>query len=233
MDYLPGIAMYQPSVNNVPLKKGKQIRVGIVDDHEVVRMGLREYLEEHVDITVTAEADNGPDALELVRDFAIDVLILDLQMPGFSGFDAVPRLRARAPQTGILTLSGLPEAHYAIALLQKGVHAYLNKECDPEEIVKAVRAIAGGRKYLTPLVAELLAQEVVKPSRGMPHERLGGREFQIFVKLARGEGVSSIAHSLSLSQKTVSTYRTRALKKLNLASNSEITYYAIKHHLID
>lgn len=216
-----------------PRSKHQKIRVGLVDDHELVRRGLREYLEGLEDIDIVGEAGNGREAMNLVRDHSVDVLLLDLTMPQFSGLDALASLKARAPQTGILILSGMPVSQYAITLIQQGVQGYLNKECEPEEIVRAIRVIGAGRRYLTNEVAELLAQEVLKPAPGLPHEKLGTREFQILLKLAQGEDVSSIGKLLNLSTKTVSTYRTRTMKKLGLGSNSELTYYALKHGLID
>ena len=211
----------------------KNFRVALVDDHAIVRRGLREYLESHDDIHIVAEAGNGREAMNLVRDHAIDVLVLDLTMPQFSGLDALASLKARSPDTGILIFSGMPVSQYAITLLQQGVAGYLNKDCDPKEVVRAIRVVGEGRRYLTNEVAELLAQEVFKPTPGLPHESLKGREFQVFLKLAQGEDVGAIGRMLNLSIKTASTYRTRTLKKLGLQSNSEVTYYALKHGLID
>lgn len=211
----------------------KKVKVALVDDHAVVRRGLREYLESHEDIHIVAEAGNGREAMNLVRDHSIDVLVLDLTMPQFSGLDALASLKARSPDTGILIFSGLPVSLYAITLLQQGVDGYLNKDCDPDEVVRAIRVIGDGRRYLTNDVAELLAQEVFKPRIGLAHETLKTRELQIFLKIAQGEDVASIGRILNLSTKTVSTYRTRTFKKLGLESNSEATYYALKHGLID
>jgi DNA-binding NarL/FixJ family response regulator len=208
------------------------IKIGIVDDHNIVRAGLRQFLAEHVDLRVEAEASNGREAIDLVREHDIDVLVMDLSMPGQSGLDAMSMLRAKAPDTGILILSGYPEEHYAINLIRQGASGYLNKECKPSEIVEAIRVIALGKRYLTPAVAELLAQQLNRPTEGLPHESLSEREFQVFLKLAQGTNVGDIAEDLSLSVKTVSTYRTRLMEKLNLSSNSDLTYYALKNNLI-
>ena len=132
------------------------IKVGIVDDHAIVRSGLKQFLAEHVDLRVVGEAANGREAIDLVRNEEIDVLIMDLSMPGQSGIDALAMLRAKAPDMGILILSGYPEAHYAINLIRQGASGYLNKECDPSEIVEAIRTISLGKRYLTPTVADLL-----------------------------------------------------------------------------
>ncbi|ARU05537.1 DNA-binding response regulator [Comamonas serinivorans] len=209
------------------------IKVGIVDDHAIVRSGLRQFFADHIDLRVVGEAASGREAIDLVRKEEIDVLIMDLSMPGQSGIDALAMLRAKAPDMGILVLSGYPEAHYAVQLIRQGASGYLNKDCEPLEIVDAVRTIALGKRYITPTVAELLAQQLGKKGSSAPHEELSEREFQVFLKLAKGETASQIADELSLSVKTVSTYRTRLMEKMGLSSNSDLTYYALKQQLID
>ncbi len=208
------------------------IRIGIVDDHAIVRAGLRQFLSEQVDLRVTGEAANGREALDLVRGGEIDVLLLDLSMPDQGGVDALAAVRARAPELPVLILSGFPETHYATTLLRQGASGYLNKECEPEEIVTAIRTVARGRKYITPVVAELLAEGLGRDADQLPHEQLSERELQVFLRLARGETIGHMAESLSLSVKTVSTYRTRVMEKMKLSSNSELTYYALKNGLI-
>jgi DNA-binding NarL/FixJ family response regulator len=209
------------------------IKIGIVDDHAVVRAGLREYFSEHVDLRVAGEAANGREAIDLIRTTEIDVLVMDLSMPGQSGIDALAMIRAKSPDVGILILSGYPEEHYAMNLIRQGASGYLNKECDPAEIVKAIRVVALGRRYITPAVAELLARQLDRKDDAAPHEQLSEREFQVFLKLAKGEAVGAIGSALSLSVKTISTYRTRLMEKMNLATNSDLTYYALKNRLID
>lgn len=208
------------------------IRVAIVDDHAIVRTGLRQFFSEQVDLRVCGEASNGHEALELVRRGDIDVLLMDLSMPDQSGVDALAAIRARAPELPVLILSGFPEEHYATTLLKQGAAGYLNKECDPEEIVKAIRTVFRGRKYITAGVAERLADTLGGDAGRLPHEMLSERELQVFLRLARGETVGHIADGMSLSVKTVSTYRTRVMEKMNLASNSDLTYYAMKNGLI-
>ncbi len=209
------------------------IRVGIVDDHAIVRTGLRQFLGEQVDLRVVGEAASGREAIDLVRNTEMDVLVMDLSMPGQSGIDALGMIRAKAPDLSVLILSGYPEEHYAVNLIRQGARGYLNKECDPMEIVQAIRTVTLGRRYISPAVAELLAQQLGRLDAGAPHEQLSEREFQVFLKLARGETAGEIAKALSLSVKTVSTYRTRLLEKMNLSSNSDLTYYALKNRLID
>jgi DNA-binding NarL/FixJ family response regulator len=209
------------------------IRVGIVDDHAIVRSGLRQYFSEQVDLRVAGEAASGREAIDLVRTTELDVLVMDLSMPGQSGLDALAMIRAKAPDVGILILSGYPEEHYALNLIRQGASGYLNKECDPAEIVEAVRAISLGRRYITPAVADLLASQLDRKDDALPHEQLSEREFQVFLRLARGQTAGDIAEALSLSVKTVSTYRTRLMEKMALSSNSDLTYYALKNGLID
>jgi two-component system, NarL family, invasion response regulator UvrY len=209
------------------------IRIVIVDDHVIVRTGLRQYFSEQVDLRVTGEAANGREALDLVRAGDVDVVLMDVSMPDQSGVDALAAIKARAPELPVLILSGYPETHYALTLLRQGASGYLNKECEPEEIVTAIRTVFRGRKYITPAVAELLADGLGGGGNDKPpHEQLSEREFQVFLRLAKGETIGHMAESLSLSVKTVSTYRTRVMDKLKLASNSDLTYYAMKNGLI-
>ena len=208
------------------------IRVGIVDDHAIVRAGLKQFFSEQVDLRVTGEASNGSEALDLVRKDEVDVLVMDLSMPDQSGVDALIAIKARRPDMPVLILSGFPESHYATTLLRQGASGYLNKECDPEEIVKAIRTVRLGRRYITPAVAELLADGLDRDPDKLLHEQLSERELQVFLHLAKGETVGHIADGMSLSVKTVSTYRSRIMEKMKLASNSDLTYYAMKSGLI-
>ena len=209
------------------------IRVGIVDDHAIVRSGLKQFISEQVDLRVTGEAADGAGALQLARQGELDVLLMDLAMPDQSGVDALAAIKARAPDLPVLILSGFPEEHYATTLLRQGASGYLNKDCDPEEIVKAIRTVYRGRKYITAGVAELLADGLGGGAGDKPaHEQLSEREFQVFLRLAKGETIGHMANSMSLSVKTVSTYRTRVMEKMKLESNSDLTYYALKNGLI-
>ena len=209
------------------------VKVGIVDDHAIVRAGLKQFLSEMVDLRVVGEASSGREAIDLVRTTELDVIIMDLSMPGQSGIDALAMIRAKAPDVGILILSGYPEEQYAVNLIRQGASGYLNKECEPMEIVNAIRTIALGRRYISPSVAELIAQQLNRKEGAAAHELLSEREFQVFLKLAKGETAGEIAQALSLSVKTVSTYRTRLMEKMGLQSNSDLTYYALKNKLID
>ena len=208
------------------------IRIAIVDDHAIVRSGLKQFFSEQVDLRVTGEAANGREALDLVRKGEVDVLVMDLSMPDQSGVDALAAIKARAPDLPVLILSGFPEEHYATTLLKQGASGYLNKECDPQEIVTAIRTVYRGRKYITSGVAQLLADGLSGAGDKAPHETLSEREFQVFLRLAKGETIGHMADSMSLSVQTVSTYRSRVMEKMNLSSNSDLTYYALKNGLI-
>lgn len=209
------------------------IKVGIVDDHAIVRSGLAQFFATQVDLRVAGEASNGREAIDLIRTKEIDVLVMDLSMPGQSGLDALGMIRAKAPDLGVLILSGYPAEHYAVNMLRQGASGYLNKDCDPMDIVDAIRTVSLGRRHITPAVADLLAQQLNRKDDLPQHEHLSDRELQVFLKLAKGEAVGRIAEALSLSVKTVSTYRTRIMTKMGLDSNSDLTYYALKHKLID
>ncbi|NDG41015.1 MAG: DNA-binding response regulator [Betaproteobacteria bacterium] len=208
------------------------IRIAIVDDHAIVRAGLRQFFADQPDFAVVAEAANGRDALDIVRAGEIDVMVLDISMPEQNGVDTLAAIKLRAPELPVLILSGFPESHYATTLLRQGASGYLNKDCDPEEIVKAIRTVSRGRKYISAGLAERLAEGLVAGGDKPLHEQLSERELQVFLRLAQGQTIGRLADDLSLSAKTVSTYRSRVLDKMSLASNSDLTYYALKNGLI-
>ncbi len=208
------------------------IRIAIVDDHAIVRAGLRQFLSDFIDLRVVAEASNGREALEIVRNELADVMLLDISMPDQSGVDALAAIKARAPDLPVLILSSFPEEHYAMTLIRQGAAGYLSKDCDPEEIAKAIRTVMLGRRYITGTLAERLAAGLMGIDDKPVHEQLSEREFQVFLRLAKGETIGHIAESIFLSVKTVSTYRTRLMEKMGLESNSDLTYYAMKNGLI-
>ena len=208
------------------------IRIAIIDDHAMVRAGLKQFFADEVDFRVVAEASNGRDALDIVRQGEVDVIVLDISMPDQSGVDALAAIKARAPDLPVLILSGFPEEHYATTLLRQGASGYLNKDCDPQEIIKAIRTVFRGRKYITASMAERLADGLSGHGDKLAHDQLSERELQVFLRLAKGETIGHMAESMSLSVKTVSTYRTRVMEKMGLASNSDLTYYALKNGLI-
>ena len=208
------------------------IRIAIVDDHALIRAGLREFFADQPDFTVVAEATNGREALDIVRKAELDVIVLDISMPGQSGIDALVAIKARAPDLPVLILSGFPEANYATTLLRQGASGYLNKDCDPDELVRAIRTVHRGRRYISAAVAEQLADGLNDAGDRPLHEHLSTRELQVFLRLAKGETIGQMAESLSLSIKTISTFRSRIMEKMKLVSNSDLTYYALKNGLI-
>jgi two-component system, NarL family, invasion response regulator UvrY len=208
------------------------IQVAIVDDHQIVRTGFRELLNEDAAIRISFEAANGDDALAHLRTLPCDVLLLDISLPGKSGVDVLRTVRQRYPDLKVLILSGFPEESYALAMIRNGANGYLCKDCEQGELLKAIRTVSLGRRYVSPRTAELLADEMSGGRSGELHEVLSDRELQVFLRLARGESVSDIAEQLHLSVKTISTYRSRLTEKLNVTSNAELATYALRHGLI-
>jgi DNA-binding NarL/FixJ family response regulator len=208
------------------------LRVAIVDDHEIVRAGFHEMLADDMGIAVAFEAASGEEALELIQDPGCDVLLLDLALPGQSGIDVLRILRQRHAGIRVLILTGYPEERYALTMIRNGADGYLCKECGRDELIHAVRTVAQGRRYLSPHMVELLADEVAGGNPTSPHLQLSERELQVFLRLARGESVSEIGVALNLSVKTVSTYRSRLLLKLGVASNAELAAYAVRNCLL-
>ncbi len=208
------------------------IRVLVCDDHAVVRRGIRDTLAEAVDIQVTGEAGSYAEVRELLRSTPCDVLVLDLNMPGRGGMEVLSSLAESGSTVKVLVVSMYPEDQYALRCLRAGAQGYLSKAGDPEELVKAVRTVVQGRKYVTPEVAQMLVESLSRPTLESAHAALSERELQTVVKIASGKRLSDIAEELMLSPKTVSVYRTRALEKLKVANNAELTVYAIRNGLV-
>ncbi|MCO5099856.1 MAG: response regulator transcription factor [Burkholderiaceae bacterium] len=209
------------------------IRVVLVDDHAMIRRGLRETLSEAGDIEIVGEAGDYASLRALLRETRADVLVLDLNLPGRGGIDVLKALAGDDEAPRVVVLSQYPEDQYAIRALRSGAMAYLNKTTEPREIVAAVRAVASGRKHLTPDVAQLLLDTVTGNTAGARHEQLSDRELQTLLLIASGHRLSEIAQALTLSPKTVSVYRARVLEKLGVATNAELASYALRHGLID
>ena len=208
------------------------LRLAIVDDHKIVRAGFREMLADELGVRVEFEAASGEEALQQLREQPCDVLLLDLSLPGQSGVDVLRAVRQRYPALKVLMLSGFPEERYALPMIRNGANGYLCKDCERDELIRAIRTVDQGRRYVSPRTAELLADDLAGVSAALPHESLSERELQVFLRLARGESVSGIADTLNLSVKTVSTYRSRLLEKLEVASNAELAAYALRHGLM-
>jgi two-component system, NarL family, invasion response regulator UvrY len=210
------------------------IRVMIVDDHAVLRAGVREMLQDEEDISVVGEAGSAEETLQLINNGTeADVVIVDVTLAGQSGVELLKTLRRDRPELQILVLSMHPERTFAVRLMRAGANGYVPKMIVPEELVRAVRAVGSGRRYITPMVAELLASEAAAEEDGPLHNRLSERELQVFTRIARGVSPAVMANELGLSVKTVSTYRARILEKMGMRSNAEIAAYAVRNQLVD
>jgi len=209
------------------------VRVMIADDHPLIREGLKESLKPETDLMIVAEARDGKEVLDLAEQEQLDVIIMDLSMPVLNGFEVLGKLKSRQRKVPILILSFHADSHYAIRSIRSGASGYITKESPPEELVYAVRKVAGGGKYITPALADKIAVEIIDPEGRPPHDSLSNREYQIMCMIAAGESVKGIAEKLYLSFHTVNTYRNRIFEKLNIKTNIELTHYALKYHLIE
>ena len=208
------------------------IRILVADDHAVVRQGVIQILADVNDMAVKGEAQNGPETLKKVTENEYDVVLLDISMPGRSGLEVLEDIKARRPKLAVLILSMHPEEQYAVRALRAGASGYLTKASAPQELIGAIRKVAGGGKYVTSSLAEKLADEMEIDTEKLPHERLSNREHQVMLMLASGKSVSDIADDLCLSVKTISTYRTRVMSKMGMKKNAELTLYAVHNKLI-
>lgn len=209
------------------------IRIIIADDHPMLRAGLVQSINKEVDLKVTAECQNGEELLAKLREESFDVAIIDIDMPGRNGIDVLKEIRSEFGNLPVLILSAYDEQKYGIRALQAGANAYLSKEEDRKTIVEAIRKIKGGKKYITPSLAEALANQVDLSSDKPLYEKLSDREMEVMILLAKGKSVSEIAEQLFLSVNTVNTYRARILEKLGLKSNTQIALYALENGLLD
>lgn len=207
-------------------------KVLIADDHAVVRAGLRQFLVDEPAVREIGEAATGAETLDKLRSGDWDLVLLDIFMPDRSGLDILRHIRTGHPEVKVLILSALPEQQYAVNVLRAGASGYLPKDSEPEELIRAVQTVLSGRRYVSASLAQILVSDLDgDPDRPL-HARLSTREFQIFCKLAAGNGVSQIANELSLSVKTVSTYRSRILEKMSFRSNADVTSYALRNGII-
>lgn len=207
------------------------IRIFVIDDHDLVRSGLRRIFEKVQGISIVEEKDNGVDALNWLRLNKCDVVLLDISMPGRNGIDVLKQIHEDMPKLPVLILSNYAEDQYAVRLIKSGAAGYLTKGCASAMLIEAVSIVASGKKYFSPAVLELLTNELSLPKGKLPHEILSNREYQIFRLLASAKTVKEIASTLNLSGKTVSTYRTRILEKMHLHNNAEMMQYAVEHRL--
>ncbi len=209
------------------------IKILVADDHTIVREGLKQIVGEVGDMMVADEAGNGQEALQKIREGDFDVVLLDISMPGRSGLEVLKDIRAERPKLPVLILSMHSEEQYAVRALRAGASGYVTKASAPDELIGAIRKVSRGRKYVTASLAEKLALELDADSRKPPHELLSDREYQVMLMLASGKSVKEIADELCLSVKTISTYRSRILEKMNMKKNAELTLYAVQNHLVD
>jgi DNA-binding NarL/FixJ family response regulator len=208
------------------------IQVLIADDHAVVREGLRQILSGVSDMVVAGEAGSANDVLREVRKNQYTVLVLDIAMPGRTGLDILKELKQEQPGLPVLILSMYPEEQYAVRVLRAGASGYMTKESAPEELVGAIRKVAQGKKYISPSLAETLVGNLDIDVKKPMHQTLSDREYQVMCMIASGKKVGEIAEALSLSVKTISTYRTRILEKMRLKNNAELTLYAVEQRLV-
>ena len=210
----------------------RRFNVLIADDHAIVRAGYRQFLQDHPQVGEIGEATSGSDTLAKLRVGNWNILLLDISMPDRGGLDILQRIHATNPELRILVVSGLPENQYASGVLKMGAHGYLSKDMAAPDLLRALTTVMQGNRFVSEALAEMLAQELVGERPAAAHEQLSNRELQIFLKLAAGKTIGEIATEISLSVKTVSTYRSRILNALDATTNSQLTGYAIRQGLI-
>jgi DNA-binding NarL/FixJ family response regulator len=208
------------------------IRILVADDHAIVRRGLRQIVADESDMGVVGEAQTTQEILDLARQEEWDVIVLNISMPGRGGFEALKALKQTHSKRPVLVLSMYPEDQFAVRAFRAGAAGYMTKESAPEELVQAIRKVVRGGKYVSPSLAEKLAAELGEDAERPPHEALSEREYHVLCLLASGKTVTQIAAEMSLSVKTISTYRARLLEKMRMKTNAEVTRYAIEHRLV-
>lgn len=206
------------------------IKIIIADDHPVVRKGLKQILSEETDVELVKEARNDSEVLNLLHAHDWDAIVLDITMPGRGGLELLTELKRLRPKLPVLVLTVHPEDQYAVRALKEGASGYMNKESAPEELVQAIRKIIRGGKYVSAALAEKLASMI--GAEAQPHDNLSIREYQVMLLIASGKTISAIAEEMSLSIKTISTYRTRILEKMGMTNNVELARYAMQHNLV-
>lgn len=209
------------------------IKILIADDHPIVRKGLKEIIEETPGMKVVDEASNGQEVLEKVFKKDINVVLLDISMPGRSGLDILRDMKRQKPKLVVLVLSMHPEEQYAVQALKEGASGYLTKKSAPDELLTALRKVSSGGKYVSSSLAEKLAYALEKDGEKPPHETLSVREYEVMRMISSGKTVTEIARELFLSPKTISTYRARILEKMRMKNNAQLVRYAIKNRLVD
>jgi DNA-binding NarL/FixJ family response regulator len=209
------------------------IRIVIADDHAIVREGLKQVLAAAGDLAIVAEAQNGAEVIQRVRELDFDLLLLDMSMPGKSGIELIKQVRNEKPKLRILVLSMHEEEQYAVRALKAGAAGYLTKESASDQLVAAIRKVAAGGAYITSTIAQQFALGAMSNTSGPPHAALSDREYQVFEMLVAGKSITDIAERLNLSVKTVSTHKARIMQKMNMTSTAELVRYAVSHRLVD
>lgn len=222
--------MFTPFVNNLSTMK---LNILVVDDHAIVREGLKSILAKAENLKVIGEAGNAPDAMALLRKNPCDLVLLDLSLPGKTGVDLLKIIHDERPKVRVLVLSTYPEDQYAVRVLKLGASGYLTKESAPELLIQAIRKVASGGKYVSPAMAERLLDEIGSDGQHAPHELLSDKEFEVFKLIAMGKSLTDIADGMHVSIKTISTHRTRILEKTGFKANADFTRYALQHGLIE
>jgi two-component system, NarL family, invasion response regulator UvrY len=210
-----------------------KLNILIVDDHAVVREGLKFILSKADDVSVAGEAGNAPDAMSFLRKHQCDLVLLDLSLPGKTGIELLKMMRDELPKIRVLILSTYPEDQYALRVIKQGASGYLTKESAPEQLISAIRKVAAGGKYVSAAMAERLLDEIATATQRAPHELLSDKEFEIFKLIAAGKSLTDIADGMHVSVKTISTHRTRIVEKTGFKTNADFTRYALQHGLID
>jgi len=206
-------------------------KVAICDDHKIVREGLKQIINVFDGFEVVAEAESGEQLINKLRDIEVDLLILDVSLPGRSGLEVLKQIKGMQPDLGVLVLSMYPEDQFAIRMLKAGASGYLHKDSAPEVLKQALTTISNGGEYLSDKITKLLYREMSSNGAELPHKRLSDREYEVLLYIGEGKSISEIAAQLSLSVKTISTYRTRILEKMNIENNSDMVKYIMLHDL--
>jgi two-component system invasion response regulator UvrY len=209
------------------------ISILVVDDHALIRKGLKQLLDDTEDIRVTGEADSGMQALKLAREQHYDLILLDIALPDKNGIDVLKQFKSEQPDVKVIVLSMYPEDQYGVRSLKAGASGYLNKQSAPDQLIGAIRQVLGGKKYIGEIMAEQLLNNMIGTSAELMHQTLSNREYQTLCLIASGKTLTEIAETMTLSPKTVSVYRSRMLEKMGFKNNAEAIHYAVSYHLVD
>ena len=209
------------------------ISILVVDDHALIRKGLKQLLDDTEDIRVTGEAESGIQALNLTREQHYDLILLDIALPDKNGIDVLKQLKSEQPDVKVIVLSMYPEDQYGVRSLKAGASGYLNKQSAPDQLIGAIRQVLGGKKYIGEIMAEQLLNNMIGTSAELMHQTLSNREYQTLCLIASGKTLTEIAETMTLSPKTVSVYRSRMLEKMGFKNNAEAIHYAVSYHLVD